>query len=242
MFLNLSSGKVVQVMSSSLCKKLEGGFFHCGLNRFKMENTIRSTLCTLTKQTMGRVRRRTSTKQRSMTLVVRSFFQRCLGNWKKLSSSGRSRCSWRTMAGYASRQRAWNFWKAPLRPAQARGAIDGLGVGLDRVVVALPHLLQDVAHLVDPAALVGDSRIDGLQGGGQASTTVGDDQLQVLAFQPAPVEVPQESFPGRLALARAALKPEQAALPVAAHPVGHQHLSPLATGGPPHAQAHPIQE
>src|SRR5580700_5649209 len=32
---------------------------------------MRSTLCTLTKQTMGRVLRRTSTKQRSMTL--RSF-------------------------------------------------------------------------------------------------------------------------------------------------------------------------
>ncbi|SRR5581483_4182003 len=38
---------------------------------------IRSTLLTFTKQTMGRVRRRISTKQRSMTLVVRSFLQRC---------------------------------------------------------------------------------------------------------------------------------------------------------------------
>ena len=34
---------------------------------------MRSTLTTLTKHTIGRVRRRTSTKQRSMILVVRSF-------------------------------------------------------------------------------------------------------------------------------------------------------------------------
>ncbi len=38
---------------------------------------MRSTLATLTKQTMGRVRLRTSTKQRSMRLVVRTFFHKC---------------------------------------------------------------------------------------------------------------------------------------------------------------------
>src|ERR1017187_10940797 len=43
----------------------------------------RSTLCMFTKQTMGRVRRRTSTKQRSMRLVLRSFFHRCRGKRKK---------------------------------------------------------------------------------------------------------------------------------------------------------------
>ena len=37
---------------------------------------MRSTLGTLTKQTIGRVRRRTSTKTRSIKLVVRSFFQK----------------------------------------------------------------------------------------------------------------------------------------------------------------------
>ena len=41
-----------------------------------------------------------------------------------------------------------------LRLPQALGAIDGLGLRLRRVVVALPHLLQDVAHLVHPAALL----------------------------------------------------------------------------------------
>jgi hypothetical protein len=35
---------------------------------------MRSTLATLTKQTMGRVRRRTSTKQRSITLVYAGDF------------------------------------------------------------------------------------------------------------------------------------------------------------------------
>ena len=37
---------------------------------------MRSTLATFTKQTVGSVRRRTSTKTRSIKLVVRSFLQR----------------------------------------------------------------------------------------------------------------------------------------------------------------------
>ncbi len=52
---------------------------------------MRSTLAMFTKQTMGRVLRRTSTKQRSMTLVVRTFFHKCRGRLKYDSSSGRSR-------------------------------------------------------------------------------------------------------------------------------------------------------
>jgi hypothetical protein len=40
---------------------------------------MRSTLSTLTKQTMGRVGRRTYTKQRSMMLVVRSLRHRMPG-------------------------------------------------------------------------------------------------------------------------------------------------------------------
>jgi hypothetical protein len=41
------------------------------LKRLKIEKMIRSTLSTLTKQTMGRILLLTSTKQRSITLVVR---------------------------------------------------------------------------------------------------------------------------------------------------------------------------
>jgi hypothetical protein len=52
---------------------------------------MRSTLSTFTKHTMGRVRQRTSTKQRSITLVVRSLRYRCRGKAKNDSSSGRSR-------------------------------------------------------------------------------------------------------------------------------------------------------
>ena len=51
---------------------------------------IRSTLFTFTRHTMGRVRRRTSTKQRSMMLVVRSFLHRCRGKLKNDSSCGKS--------------------------------------------------------------------------------------------------------------------------------------------------------
>ena len=43
---------------------------------------MRSILSTFTKHTMGRVRRRTSTKQRSITLVVRSLRHRCRGKAK----------------------------------------------------------------------------------------------------------------------------------------------------------------
>ena len=50
---------------------------------------IRSTLSTFTKHTMGRVRRRTSTKQRSITLVVRSLRHRCRGKAKNDSNSGK---------------------------------------------------------------------------------------------------------------------------------------------------------
>ena len=50
---------------------------------------MRSTLSTLTKQTMGRVRRRTSTKQRSMTLVVRNFLHRTSGrDWNRTRKMG----------------------------------------------------------------------------------------------------------------------------------------------------------
>src|SRR5579875_2489527 len=55
------------------------------------------------------------------------------------------------------------------------GQIDGLGIGFDGVVVALADLVQDVAHLVHPAALMGHARIHGLDGGSQSWAAVGDD-------------------------------------------------------------------
>ena len=85
-------------------------------------------------------------------------------------------------------------------------------------------------------------RVDGLDRGRQSGTAVGDDQQQLLALQSAPVQIFQQSFPGGLALASAAQKGQQMAGAVLAHPVGHQHLHPLAPRRPPHAQAHPVQK
>ena len=101
---------------------------------------IRSTLSTFTKHTIGRVRRRTSTKQRSMTLVVRSFGHRCRGG--------------------EERQQLWQvaFQAAhhgpvlppPARPEPAKcglcvgpafGRINRLRSGLHFVVIALAHVL-----------------------------------------------------------------------------------------------------
>src|SRR5579875_2505944 len=45
------------------------------------------------------------------------------------------------------------------------GEIDGLGIGFDGVVVALADLVQEVAHLVHPAARMDHARIHGLDGG-----------------------------------------------------------------------------
>jgi hypothetical protein len=52
---------------------------------------MRSTISTFTKHTIGRVQRRTSTKQCSMMLVARSLRQRCRGKAKNENNSGKSR-------------------------------------------------------------------------------------------------------------------------------------------------------
>ena len=61
--------------ASCLCKYGEGAGFPFQVESLEM-GMIRSTLSTFTKQTMGRVRRRTSTKQCSITLVVRNLRRR----------------------------------------------------------------------------------------------------------------------------------------------------------------------
>jgi hypothetical protein len=72
---------------------------------------IRSTLSTFAKQTMGRVRRRTSTKQCSITLVVRNLRRRWGTKAKNDSSSGRSCAKRRTILAKGRRQRAWKARK-----------------------------------------------------------------------------------------------------------------------------------
>src|SRR5258707_11069535 len=60
---------------------------------------MRSQLSTLEKLDMGRVRRRTSRKARSMTLVVRTLIQCSCGTAKKFSSASRSRSTQATALG-----------------------------------------------------------------------------------------------------------------------------------------------
>src|SRR5581483_6388830 len=114
---------------------------------------IRSTLFTFTKHTMGRVRRLTSTKQRSMTLVVRSFRHKCRGKLKNDSSSGIA-LQWSHQARVIDLPAAAKAAKGSLGLASAVGPIDCLRVALDLVVIASPHVFQKVPHLVHPAALM----------------------------------------------------------------------------------------
>ena len=79
--------------------------------------------------------------------------------------------------------------------------INVLGSGFHSVIIALSHFLQNVAHLMHPATLMPRPRIDGGNRRRQTRATVGDDQRQMLAFQPAPVQVPEQPFPVRLTLA-----------------------------------------
>src|SRR5216684_3894931 len=61
--------------------------------------TMRSQLSGLEKLDMGRVRRRTSRKARSMTLVVRTLIQWACGTAKKFRSASRSRSTQVTALG-----------------------------------------------------------------------------------------------------------------------------------------------
>jgi len=76
--------------------------------------------------------------------------------------------------------------------AAAVGPLDRLGVGFDGVVIALANLLQDVAHLVHLAALMQDLRMFGWPP--PARTAIGQDQLQLLSYQPTPIYVAPKIF------------------------------------------------
>src|SRR6478672_12248055 len=105
--------------------------------------------------------------------------------------------------------------------------IDGLSVTLDLVIVGFTYLLQNIAHLVYPAALMQRPRIDRRNSCRQTRTAIGHNQLQVLALQPAPVQILQQSFPVALTLALAAQKGQQLPAAVASHSISHQHLHPF---------------
>ncbi len=124
---------------------------------------IRATLCTFTKQTMDRVRRRTSTKQRSMMLVVRNFFHQ--------------------------------------RPAYDEERQQFRQVSFHWI--AAPNAGQPFGH----------------------------NRLQMLTLQASPKQILEQRFPVGLALASCAQKGQQFSPPIPLHPVGHQHLHPLAACG-----------
>jgi hypothetical protein len=128
------------------------------------------------------------------------------------------------------------------RRRQAGRQVDGAGVLLDRLIIPLAHLLQNVAHLVHPATLVQHVRVDHLDGRSQTGTAIGHNERQVLALQTPPVQILQQAFPRHLAFSRTASEGQQLPASVLAHPVGHQHLHPLASRRAPHAQTHSIQE
>src|SRR5437870_9629569 len=88
-----------EVTSSCLCKKVEGAGFPFQVK--SLEDGIDDAIHTfyVHKTHHGWVRRRTSTKQRSIMLVVRSLRHRWRGKAKNESNSGRSCCNRRTMVG-----------------------------------------------------------------------------------------------------------------------------------------------
>jgi hypothetical protein len=93
-----------------------------------------------------------------------------------------------------------------------------------------------------PAALMAHPRVDRLDRSRQSRAAVGDDQQQLLALQPAAVKIFEQAFPVGLTLAPAAQKRQQVARAILAHPIGHQHMHPLAPRRTPHAQADPVQK
>src|SRR5215471_24584 len=76
------------VTSSCVCKNLEGAGFPFQVESLEDGVDDGSTLSTFTTHTMGRVRWRTSTKQRSSTLVVRSLCHKCRGKAKNRQQFG----------------------------------------------------------------------------------------------------------------------------------------------------------
>src|SRR5271157_6636870 len=124
----------------------------------------------------------------------------------------------------------------------AIGERDRLGIGFHRARVATAYLLQDIPHLVHPATLMQCPGVHGLDGRGQPRTAVGDDQQQLLAFQPAAIQILEQTFPGALAFALTAQKAQQLPGAVGAYPIGHQHVYPLPSAGPAHPQTDAVQK
>src|SRR5712692_8050932 len=175
---------------------------------------MRSQLSVLEKLDMGRVRRRTSRKARSMTLVVRTLRQWVSGTSKKLSRFSRSRSTQATARG------RFPLLKGTLGLFFAAGAVDRRGFS-DAGTFLAADFASEVAHFVGPAELLRDARINDRESGTQALAAVADDQPQVLAGEAAQKQILQELQPGCFALAVRELIGEDLALAVGEHPISN---------------------
>src|SRR5437868_770029 len=85
-----------------------------------------------------------------------------------------------------------------------------------------------------PATLMSCPRIHRRNRRRQTRTAIRDDQRQVLAFQPAAIQILEQAFPVGLTLSLTAQKRQQVTPAIAPHAVSHQHLYPLASRWTPH--------
>src|SRR5437016_4117948 len=80
-----------------------------------------------------------------------------------------------------------------------------------------------------PTTLMSCPRIHRRNRRRQTRTAIRDDQRQVLAFQPAAIQILEQAFPVGLSLSLTAQKRQQVTPAIAPHAVSHQHLYPLAS-------------
>src|SRR5439155_21497246 len=166
---------------------------------------------------------RTSTKQRPITLVVRSLRHRCRGKAKNDSNSGQS-CSSvapprRTAAASGRRSCEKRFRLCPalspdkwpaLRSSLPHGLTSALSPGC---CASYAPNNADVVPADTPSESPPPTR-----------TAIRDDQRQVLAFQPAAIQILEQAFPVGLTLSLTAQKRQQVTPAIAPHAVSHQHL------------------
>src|SRR5207245_9488 len=84
-----------------------------------------------------------------------------------------------------------------------------------------------------PTTLMSCPRIHRRNRRRQTRTAIRDDQRQVLAFQPAAIQILEQAFPVGLTLSLTAQKRQQVTPAIAPHAVSHQHLYPLPSRWPP---------
>ncbi len=92
-----------------------------------------------------------------------------------------------------------------------------------------------------PAALDGDAGIDGGQGGEEALAAVGTDHLEALSGEPAAVQVGEEPFPRRGALAGRQAEVDDLLLAVGADAQRHQDGTPQRAGAGLAGQHHAVE-